>query len=123
MVASTAVALAVEMGDVYRKSMAVYKTKRGPGRPPGTTYRETIPVRLTVEAAAAVDAWAARQNERGISRSEAIRRLVDRALEAEAGGRRRLDTPTLNNIIDARAAMERALVTLRRLVRDESGKR
>jgi metal-responsive CopG/Arc/MetJ family transcriptional regulator len=87
--------------------------KRGPGRPSGTQYRETIPVRLTAEAAAAVDAWAKRQNERGISRSEAIRRLVDQAL---AGGRK-LDAGTARDVGDAIVASERAVMALRRLMR------
>jgi hypothetical protein len=87
--------------------------KRGPGRPSGTQYRETIPVRLTVEAAAAVDAWAKRQNERGISRSEAIRRLVDQAL----GGGQKLDAGTVRAVRDTIVALERTLVALRRLMR------
>jgi hypothetical protein len=70
-------------------------------------------VRLTVEAAAAVDAWARRQNERGISRSEAIRRLVDWALAAEGGGRK-LDTKAVQ---DAIVTLERALAALRSLMR------
>jgi hypothetical protein len=45
--------------------------------PPGRHYRETIPVRLTEEAVAAVDGDM-------ISRSEAIRRLLDGALTAAA---------------------------------------
>jgi Arc/MetJ-type ribon-helix-helix transcriptional regulator len=52
------------------------------GRPPGRLYRETIPVRLTEEAVAAIDAWIERQAG-AISRSEAIRRLVDRGLASE----------------------------------------
>jgi metal-responsive CopG/Arc/MetJ family transcriptional regulator len=87
--------------------------KKRPGRPSGTQYRETIPVRLTKEAAAAVDRWAAEQNERGISRSEAIRRLVDQAL---ASGQK-LDAGTVRAIQDAIASLERTLVALRRLVR------
>jgi metal-responsive CopG/Arc/MetJ family transcriptional regulator len=58
---------------------SVHKKKRGRGRPPGRSYRETIPVRLTEEAVSAVDAWISRQGE-DISRSEAIRRLLDQAL-------------------------------------------
>ncbi len=49
------------------------------GRPPGRTYRETIPVRLTEQAVAAVDKWIDRQRE-AMSRSEAIRRLLERGL-------------------------------------------
>jgi hypothetical protein len=102
------------MVTMYTKSMARVQKKRGPGRPSGTQYRETIPVRLTKEAAAAVDAWAKQQNERGISRSEAIRRLVDWALVAEGGGRK-LDAAAIR---DAIVALERARIALRRLVRN-----
>jgi hypothetical protein len=121
-VSSSCIALAVEVVTVYTKTMVnVHKRTRGRGgRPRGRAYRETIPVRLTEEAAAAVDAWAARQNEAGISRSEAIRRLVDQALAAEAGGRRRPDAATLRSILDARVALERALMALRRLVREDT---
>ena len=55
--------------------------KKGRGRPPGTQYRETIPVRLTPESTAAIDKWAEQQ---AVSRSEAIRRLVDLGLKAKA---------------------------------------
>jgi hypothetical protein len=85
--------------------------KRGPGRPPGTTYRETIPVRLSGETATALDRWAKRQNKKGISRSEAIRRLLDWALAVEGGGRK-LDAAAIQEAI---VALERALVVLRRL--------
>jgi hypothetical protein len=98
---------------LYTKYMTRVQKKRGLGRPSGTTYRETIPVRLTKEAAATVDAWAKRQNEEGISRSEAIRRLVDWALAAEGDGRK-LDTKAVQ---DAIVALERALAALRRLMR------
>jgi hypothetical protein len=70
-------------------------------------------VRLTKEAAAAVDAWAKRQNEKGISRSEAIRRLVDQAL---AGGQK-LDAATIRSVRDAIGALEHALMALRRFAR------
>jgi hypothetical protein len=43
-------------------------------RPPGRNYRETIPVRLTEEAVAAVHAWIGQQGDE-ILRSESIRRL------------------------------------------------
>jgi len=56
----------------------VHKKKRG--RPPGRIYRETIPVRLTEDTVAAIDAWIDRQGEE-ISRSEAIRRLLAKALK------------------------------------------
>jgi Arc/MetJ-type ribon-helix-helix transcriptional regulator len=51
--------------------------------PPGRHYRETIPVRLTEETVAAVDAWIGQRGD-VISRSEAIQRLLDEALTAAA---------------------------------------
>jgi hypothetical protein len=50
------------------------------GRPAGRTYRETIPVRLTEDAITAIDAWIDQQVDE-ISRSEAIRRLIERGLK------------------------------------------
>jgi hypothetical protein len=50
------------------------------GRPPGRTYGETIPVRLTEDAIAAIDEWIERQDG-ALSRSEAIRRLIERGLK------------------------------------------
>ena len=50
------------------------------GRPLGRIYRETIPVRLTEDALAAIDAWIDQQID-AISRSEAIRRLIERGLK------------------------------------------
>jgi metal-responsive CopG/Arc/MetJ family transcriptional regulator len=50
------------------------------GRPAGRRYRESIPVRLTDDAIAAIDAWIDRQRET-VSRSEAIRRLIERGLK------------------------------------------
>jgi hypothetical protein len=53
--------------------------KKRTGRPPGRSYVETIPVRLTPDAVAAIERWAKR--EKIESRSEAIRRLIERGLE------------------------------------------
>jgi metal-responsive CopG/Arc/MetJ family transcriptional regulator len=53
--------------------------KKRRGRPPGRTYVETIPVRLTQEAVAAIDRWAKREGT--VSRSEALRLLIERGLE------------------------------------------
>ncbi len=51
------------------------------GRPPGRAYPTTYPVRLTAEQVTAIDAWRAAQPDKP-SRSEAIRRLVERGLKA-----------------------------------------
>jgi hypothetical protein len=53
--------------------------KKRIGRPRGRTYVETIPVRLTPEAVAAIERWAKR--EKIESRSEALRALIERGLE------------------------------------------
>ena len=56
-------------------------TKKRLGRPPtGHRFRETIPVRLTSEASDAIDAWIEKQ-AKAMSRSEAIRTLIDRGLK------------------------------------------
>jgi hypothetical protein len=60
--------MAKQQKTVHRKKM---------GRPPGKRYVETIPVRLTPELAQAIGTWAEKE---GASRSEAIRRLVQRGL-------------------------------------------
>lgn len=63
-----------------RQKKSVHKKSRGRGRPPGQQYGETIPVRLTPMALEAIDAWAKGED---VSRSEAIRRLIDRALRPQ----------------------------------------
>jgi hypothetical protein len=50
------------------------------GRPPGTKFSETIPARLEPHTVAALDAWAAAND---VSRSEAIRRLVELGLKVK----------------------------------------
>jgi hypothetical protein len=62
---------------MVKREKGVRKKRRG--RPPGRTYAETIPARLTPEAVAAIDRWAKR--ERMVSRSEALRVLIERGLE------------------------------------------
>jgi len=59
-----------------KQSKTVHKKSRG--RPAGIKYSETIPVRLEPAAVANLDAWAASHE---ISRSEAIRRLVELGLK------------------------------------------
>jgi hypothetical protein len=55
-------------------------TKKSRGRPTGTKYSETIPARLEPAIVASLDAWAA---SHGVSRSEAIRRLVELGLKSK----------------------------------------
>jgi hypothetical protein len=71
---------------VYTNNMAkqtktVHKKSRG--RPTGQRYSETIPTRLEPETVAAVERWAAASD---VSRSEAIRRLVELGLTVKTKG-------------------------------------
>jgi Arc/MetJ-type ribon-helix-helix transcriptional regulator len=66
------------------------------GRPAGRHYRETIPVRLTSESIWAIERWMEQQPKR-MSRSEAIRRLLQAALGTSA--RRKLGT--LETVVSA----------------------
>jgi len=52
--------------------------KKRMGRPPGSKFSETIPARLEPATAAGINAWAAAHH---VSRSEAIRRLVELGLK------------------------------------------
>jgi Ribbon-helix-helix protein, copG family len=61
-----------------KQSKTVHKKSRG--RPAGTKYSETIPARLEPDTLAGVDKWAA---SNGVSRSEALRRLVELGLKAK----------------------------------------
>jgi len=55
--------------------------KRPPGRPRGRKFGETLPLRLSPEMLADIDAWIAAQPYPKPSRSEAIRRLLTAALD------------------------------------------
>jgi hypothetical protein len=61
-----------------KQEKSVHKKSRG--RPPGRLYGETIPVRLAPEMIAAIDKWTAGKD---LSRSEAIRLLIERGLEKQ----------------------------------------
>ena len=54
--------------------------KKSRGRPTGVKYAGTIPARFEIESMKSLDAWA---KEHGVSRSEAIRRLVEIGLKAK----------------------------------------
>ena len=62
-----------------KQSNTVHKKSRG--RPAGIKYGETIPARLEPATMAALDAWA---DSHEVSRSEAIRRLVEMGLTVKA---------------------------------------
>jgi hypothetical protein len=77
--------------------------KKRMGRPPGVKYAETIPARFEIGAMKLLDAWAKKKD---VSRSEAIRRLVEIGLKAKAEvspGRRAQSPPD-----HVRAAADRA---------------
>jgi hypothetical protein len=59
-----------------KQQKSVHKKR---GRPAGRSYGETIPMRLSPGLKDRVEAWAAKQPDKP-SRSEALRRLVELAL-------------------------------------------
>jgi hypothetical protein len=61
------------------KSIGVI-TKKRRGRPVTTGKGTLIGVRLSDDPLSTLDAWIAKQKEPGLSRPEAIRRLVERSL-------------------------------------------
>jgi Ribbon-helix-helix protein, copG family len=63
--------MAKQEKSVHKKSM---------GRPPGIKYGGTIPARFEILTMEALDAWAEKHD---VSRSEAIRRLVELGLKAK----------------------------------------
>jgi hypothetical protein len=53
--------------------------KRGRGRPPGRTYAETIPLRVTLDMRSEIEAW---KGKNGIeSFNDALRQLIERGLK------------------------------------------
>jgi hypothetical protein len=54
--------------------------KKSMGRPPGIKYGGTIPARFEIPTMEAIDAWAGKHD---ITRSEAVRRLVDLGLKVK----------------------------------------
>ncbi|TYL87786.1 hypothetical protein [Bradyrhizobium cytisi] len=64
------------------KSIGVI-TKKKRGRPVTTGKGMLIGVRLLDEPLAVLDGWIAKQNETGLTRPEAIRRLVELGLKAK----------------------------------------
>jgi hypothetical protein len=61
-----------------KQEKSVHKKSRG--RPAGRAYGETIPVRLSPGMIAAIDLWAVHKN---VSRSEAVRGLIEIGLKKE----------------------------------------
>jgi hypothetical protein len=64
--------MAKQHKSVHKKSM---------GRPPGIKYGGTIPARFEISTIEALDGWAVKHK---VSRSEAIRRLVELGLKAKS---------------------------------------
>jgi hypothetical protein len=63
---------------MVEQTKTVYKKSRG--RPAGVKYGGTIPARFEIITMDALDAWAQKHQ---VSRSEAIRRLVEIGLKAK----------------------------------------
>jgi hypothetical protein len=61
-----------------KQDKTVFKKSRG--RPTGVKYGGTIPARFEIESMKSLDVWA---KKHGVSRSEAIRRLVELGLKAK----------------------------------------
>jgi hypothetical protein len=61
-----------------RRSKTVHKKSRG--RPAGLKYGETIPARFESETVKTLDSWA---HQNGVSRSQAIRQLVEIGLQSK----------------------------------------
>jgi hypothetical protein len=59
---------------------SISRTRKTRGRP--TTGASSVHLRVLPEQFAAIDAWIARQKEPGLTRPEAIRRLVELGLRA-----------------------------------------
>jgi hypothetical protein len=59
-----------------KQEKSVHKKR---GRPPGRNYGETIPMRLSPALKDKVEAWSRKQPDKP-SRSEALRRLIELAL-------------------------------------------
>jgi hypothetical protein len=56
--------------------------KKSRGRPAGVKYAGTIPARFEIESMKSLDTWAKKHK---VSRSEAIRRLVEIGLKQKKG--------------------------------------
>jgi hypothetical protein len=106
-----------------KQTKTVHKKSRG--RPAGVKYGETVPARFETATMAALDAWA---DNHDISRSEAIRRLVELGLTiktparpASKPGRRLraqdLATKAIEKIIDPAAPPEEQAQRRRRLTK------
>jgi hypothetical protein len=65
-------------------SKSISRTRNKIGRPP--TGAESVHLRVLPDQFAAIDAWIAKQREPGLSRPEAIRRLVELGLKVKPKG-------------------------------------
>ena len=94
------------------------------GRPPGKRFSETIPARFEPQTISAVEAWAVAHD---VSRSEAIRRLVELGLTVKSKGRpkrggtkqraRELARAALDEMTDTTASPEDQASRKRRLIK------
>jgi hypothetical protein len=78
--ASTRIRFSVHTTRIIMAKQTKTVHKKSRGRPTGIKYGETIPARLEPATVARLDAWATSHE---VSRSEAIRRLVELGLKAK----------------------------------------
>jgi hypothetical protein len=108
--------MAKQEKSVHKKSM---------GRPPGIKYGGTIPARFEIPTMEALDAWAVKHK---VSRSEAIRRLVELGLTVMAPAKPvskparsaravELATTAIDKMIDPSAPPEERAQRRRRLTK------
>ena len=110
------------------KSISVNPKMRG--RPKTTGKGMLIGVRLLDEPLAAIDAWIDQQNDPGLSRPEAIRRLVELGLAGAATGRPKksaaspkpseLAAAQIDRLIDKSVPVEEQETRKRRLLKGPS---
>jgi hypothetical protein len=60
---------------------SITRTRKSRGRP--STGAESVHLRVLPDQSAAIDVWMAKQKEPGLTRPEAIRRLVELGLKAK----------------------------------------
>ena len=109
-----------------RKSIRVI-TKKRRGRPKTTGTGTLIGLRLLDAPLAALDEWITRQGEKGLSRPEAIRRLVELGLSVKAKSKqpsaafahraKELATRAVDTVIDPSISQEERDQRRRRLTK------
>jgi hypothetical protein len=72
---------------------SITRTRKSRGRP--STGAESVHLRVLPNQSAAIDAWTLKQKEPGLTRPEAIRRLVEIGLKAETPAKPMRSTPNM----------------------------